>query len=198
MATVANADELRRAVAAKYGEVAANPGGKHPFPVGRKFAVSIGYPEEVLRTFQDAVTESFAGVGTPVLEAGLRRGMKVLDLGCGAGLDCLLARQSIGPDGLVVGVDMAPEMLHKARRNLRQLRCGGVPLLRAYAEELPFATASFDVVVSNGIFNLAPLKDFIFAEIYRILKPGGHVTASEIVLEHALDTTPQTLTDWFR
>lgn len=198
MATVANADELRRAVAAKYGEVARNPDGKHPFPVGRKFAVSIGYPEEVLRTFQDAVTESFAGVGTPVLEAGLRRGMKVLDLGCGAGLDCLLASRSIGPDGLVVGVDMAPEMLHKARRNLRQLRGGGVPLLRAYAEELPFATASFDAVVSNGIFNLAPLKDFIFAEIYRILKPGGHVTASEIVLEHALDTTPQTLTDWFR
>lgn len=198
MATVANADELRRAVAAKYGEVAANPGGKHPFPVGRKFAVSIGYPEEVLRTFQDAVTESFAGVGTPVLEAGLRRGMKVLDLGCGAGLDCLLASQSIGSDGLVVGIDMAPEMLHKARRNLRQLRGGGVPLLRAYAEELPFATASFDAVVINGMFNLAPRKDFIFAEIYRILKLGGHVTASEIVLEHPLDTTPQTLTDWFR
>lgn len=197
MATVANAGELRRAVAAKYGEVARNPDGKHPFPVGRKFAISIGYPEEVLRTFEDAVTESFAGVGTPVLEAELRRGMKVLDLGCGAGLDCLLASQSIGSDGLVVGIDMAPEMLQKARRNLRQLRCG-VPLLRAYAEALPLATASFDAVVINGMFNLAPLKDFIFAEIYRILKPGEHVTASEIVLEHALDTTPQTLTDWFR
>lgn len=183
---VTNGETQRQKVRNAYSEAARSPGEKHPFPVGRAFAENVGYPLEVLAEIPSISVDAYAGVSAVAMSADLRSGMIVLDLGCGAGLDSLIAAKRIGSAGRVVGVDFSTEMLGRARASGRGAGADNVLFAQASAENLPVASASVDAVLVNGIFNLNPFRDAIFSEIARVLRTGGKVFAAELVLREAL------------
>ena len=135
------------------------------------------------------MTESFCGVGNPLGLGEVRPGQTVLDLGSGAGLDSLLAARRVGPTGKVVGVDLCPEMVEKARRNADLLGLQQRRVRAAEIERLPLPDASVDVVISNGVFNLCPDKPGVLAEAFRVLRPGGRLQMADILLHD--DVTPE-------
>ncbi len=177
-----NRDTLRQAVARQYGQVAVEPEGNFPFPVGRAFAESLGYPSNLLDTLPPSAVASFTGISNPVAFANLQAGEVVLDLGCGAGVDTILMARQVGPTGRVIGVDLAPEMVNKARANAAGQGLSQVDIRLALAEKLPLDGDMVDAVIVNGIFNLCASKEVIAAEIWRVLKPGGRLLVSEIIL----------------
>jgi arsenite methyltransferase len=134
---------------------------------------------------QDAVQMSL-GVGHPVRHAGLRSGETVLDLGCGAGIDTLLAARAVGPKGRVIGLDMTPEMVDRARRNAASAGLANVEIRQGVIEEIPISDGSVDVVVSNGVLNLSTRKSRVLAESFRVLRAGGRISITDLVLEEAL------------
>jgi ubiquinone/menaquinone biosynthesis C-methylase UbiE len=166
--------------------------GEHPEAAG------LGYPLEVLDELPAASVEAFAGVAPVSLFAELPRGARVLDLGCGAGLDTLIAAERVGPRGRVIGVDFSAAMLSRAQRSVAALGWGHVRLCQAAAEALPLAEASLDVALVNGIFNLNPARAQIFEALGRVVRPGGTVYAAELILREPPDEpVPETLDDWF-
>lgn len=173
-------EELRREVRDKYREVARQPRAEHHFHTGRPLARRLGYPDELVDPLPDAAVESFAGVANPFALRDLRAGERVVDVGAGAGFDSFVAAEQVGPSGSVVGVDMTEDMLGKARRNARTLGLGNVELRPGLAEELPVEDAWADVVLSNGVFNLCADKRAVFAELRRVLRPGGWLQFGDI------------------
>lgn len=191
--------DLRRAVGERYGEVAIDPAGPFTFPVGRQFAEAVGYPPAVLDRLPAAASASFAGATylTPWLE--LAPGETVLDLGCGAGLDSLIAAQAVGPEGRVIGIDVAEPMVALARANAGAVPVTNAEFHQAAVEALPLDDASVDVAMANGIVNLSPEKARALAEVFRVLRPGGRLVAAEIVLTRDIPRSERaTLDDWFR
>jgi len=153
------------------------------FPTGRAWAEDLDYPPE-LANVPDAAVESFAGVANPWQLGRLEPGERVLDLGSGAGTDSLVAAQMVGHEGSVTGIDMTPEMLAKARRAAAAMGAANVEFVESEAERLPFADASFDVVVSNGVIDLIPDKDAVFAELHRVLAPGGRTQIADVTIQN--------------
>ncbi|HYN15124.1 MAG TPA: methyltransferase domain-containing protein [Terriglobales bacterium] len=189
--------ELRDKVREAYSAAADSPTDKHPFPVGRAFAESLGYPVALLDTLPSAAVEAFAGVSNVSLFAEIPEGATVLDLGCGAGLDSLIAARRVGPSGKVIGVDFSDTMLGRARKAAQEATVRNVSFEQADAERLPLSTASIDVALVNGIFNLNPARESIFRELARVLQPGGVVYAAELILAGALPANPkQSDADW--
>jgi arsenite methyltransferase len=189
---------LRESVRAAYSMAAANPGEKHPFPVGEEFACSVGYPRELLHAIPHTASEGFAGVSNVAVFAALPVGGTVVDLGCGSGLDSLIAAQQVGPAGRVVGIDFSEAMLDRANSSVRELGLANVMFIRSAAENLPVADASVDTVLVNGIFNLNPFRDEIFRELARIVRPGGSVFGAELVLRAPLQETSRVgAANWF-
>ena len=184
-----NANRLRQAVARQYGLVARRPDGDFPFPVGRAFAERLGYAPDILNTLPQAAVESFTGISNPVALADLRSGETVLDLGCGAGCDTILIGRQVGPMGRAIGIDLAPEMVNKAKANTAEAGLSQVDIYLAPAEQLPLASNTVDAAIVNGIFNLCASKEAVAAEIWRVLKPGGRLLVSEIVLQMPDDGT---------
>jgi arsenite methyltransferase len=174
---------LKSEIRKTYACVSEEPDTDFIFPTGRAWAEDLGYPDE-LAAVPDAAVESFAGVANPWELGRLDRGERVLDLGCGAGTDTLVAAQMVGPEGRVAGIDMTPEMLAKAHAATAELGATNVELLEAEAERLPFPDASFDVVISNGVIDLIPDKDAVFAEIYRVLAPGGRIQVADVTIQN--------------
>jgi len=123
------------------------------------------------------------GVANPFSLGRLRSGECVLDLGCGAGTDTLVAAQMVGPGGRVTGIDMTPEMLDRARASAAEMGLDNVELVEGEVESLPFASESFDVVISNGVIDLIPDKESVFAEIHRVLRPGGRIQIADVTLQ---------------
>ena len=173
---------LRREIKKTYASVSAEPERDFIFPTGRAWAEDLGYPAE-LANVPDAAAESFAGVANPWELGRLSPGERVLDLGCGSATDSLVALQMVGPSGQVVGIDMTPEMVAKARAAAAEMGARNVTVVEGDAEHLPFADSSFDVVVSNGVIDLVPDKDVVFGEIFRVLAPGGRIQLADVTIQ---------------
>jgi SAM-dependent methyltransferase len=171
---------LREQVRDKYREVATDPRAAFHFHTGRPLAARLGYPDTVVDALPDAAVESFAGVGNPFALRTLRPGERVVDVGSGSGFDTVVAAGQVGPTGQVIGVDMTEEMLTKARRTASQLGLDRVEFRQGLAEELPVPTGWADVVISNGVINLCADKEAVFAEIHRVLRPGGVLQFADI------------------
>jgi SAM-dependent methyltransferase len=169
-----------------YRQVAENPHGAFHFEMGKGVAERLGYPTEQLALVPNAALESFAGVGYFFDLAGLRPGETVIDLGSGSGTDAFLAAALVAPSGRVVGVDFTPEQVEKARSLAAEAGIGNVEFREGRIEELPAEDAGFDCVISNGVINLAPDKKRVFAEVARVLRPGGRMAIADIVSEAQL------------
>jgi len=177
-----NAEEIRAAVEQRFAQVARSPEQERKFPVGSASAKKLGYDPPEIDALPASVTESFCGVGNPLGLGDVRPGQTVLDLGSGPGMDSLLAARRVGPTGKVVGVDLCPEMVEKARRNAGLLGLHNVEFVNAGIEKLPLPDASVDVVISNGVFNLCPDRSGVLAEAFRVLRPGGRLQMADILL----------------
>lgn len=185
-------DDLRTAVKERFAAVAAAPDREEKFPVGPVSAKKLGYNSHEINALPSAVTESFCSVGNPLALGELRPGRTVLDLGSGAGMDSLLAARRVGPTGRVVGVDLCPEMVAKARRNADAMGLRNVEFVEAGIESLPLGDGSVEVALSNGVFNLCPDKPKVLAEAFRVLRPGGRLQMADILLHD--DVTPEEVT----
>jgi len=173
---------LKTEIKKTYASVSEDPGKDFFFPTGRAWAEDLDYPAE-LATVPERAAESFAGVANPFSLGRLEPGERVLDLGCGAGTDSLVAAQMVGPEGRVTGIDMTPQMLAKARAAAAELGAGNVEFVDGEVERLPFDDASFDVVISNGVIDLIPDKDAVFGEIFRVLAPGGRLQIADVTIQ---------------
>lgn len=173
---------ILQAVSDMYTEVARNPLKGFHFPTGRLACLFVGYPAAELDRIPGSAAESFAGVGYPFAAGVIREADVVLDIGAGSGTDTLIASLAVGPAGKVYGLDMTPAMQEKLRRNVAALGAANVEPLCGDAEEIPLPDACVDVVTSNGVLNLVPDKPRAFAEIVRVLKPGGRVQIADIAL----------------
>jgi len=144
------------------------------------------YSREEVDSLPRAAVTLALGVGRPVALAGLARGEVVLDLGCGGGIDTLLAAAAVGPEGKAIGLDMTPEMVERARAHAAEMSLANVEVLQGLMEELPLPDSSVDVIVSNGVLNLSTRKSRVLAEALRVLKPGGRICIADLVLDEAL------------
>ncbi len=199
LADLRNAPEkLRRGVRESYSLAATNPGARHPFPCGKDFALSLGYPQILLATLPPRTTASFVGVANVSVFARLPIGASVLDIGCGAGLDALIAASRVGPGGQVIGLDFSDEMLKVARQSAIEKGFTNLKFICGEAERLPLPDKSVDVVLINGIFNLNPDRAAVFKEIGRVTRSGGMVYAAELVLTGPLSKKRiRHADDWF-
>ena len=173
---------LKREIKKTYASVSQEPQRDFVFPTGRAWAEDLDYPAELARVPEGAV-ESFAGVANPFSLGRLKPGEQVLDLGCGAGTDSLIAAQMVGSEGSVAGIDMTAEMLEKARAAAVELGAENVEFVEGEVERLPFADMSFDVVISNGVIDLVPDKDAVVSEIHRVLRPGGRIQIADVTIQ---------------
>ena len=173
-------DELRHEVQRKYAAVATDPAEEYHFHTGRTVAERCRYDLDAVDRLPTRAVESFAGVANPFELRALERGERVVDLGSGAGFDCFLAADAVGPDGRVIGVDMTTEMLDKATSLAGELEFEHVEFREGFLEDLPIADGWADVVISNGVINLCPDKIAALSEAWRVLKPGGVLQFADI------------------
>jgi arsenite methyltransferase len=179
-------EEIQRAVRKKYAEVSRSASGRFRYLTGKAGAAALGYDVSLLADLPDDVFDSFCGVGNPFALGSIHRGEKVLDVGCGAGLDMIVASRLVGPTGYVCGIDITSEMVEKAHADLVQAGTNNASATVAGSEGIPFDDNTFDVVTSNGVLNLSPLKEQSLREIFRVLKPFGRLQFADIVLNEDL------------
>ena len=173
---------IREGIDEKYKRVAVSPEGKFSYPTGRAGLERQKYDPEITQSLPEDVLTSYCGVGNPFTLGSVSRGETVLDIGCGAGVDTLIAAILVGPEGRVTGIDLIPEMLTRARANLRETSLKNVTFQEGSAEQLPFPDETFDVVISNGVFNLIPDKAKAVREVFRALKPSGRFLLADQIL----------------
>ena len=183
-----DAENLREAIRMEYRVVAEDPNHGFHFHTGRRLTEIVGYEAEWLEGVPETAIESFAGTGCPFRMGELAAGEHVVDLGCGAGIDSMIAAKMVGSEGAVIGVDMTPEMIEKARRAAAEGGFDRVEIRNGLMEELPVPDGFADVVISNGVFNLAPDKSRVLGEMDRVLKPGGRLQIADILVARSVST----------
>jgi len=176
-------EQLREAIRQEYAEVALKPEQGFHFHTGRPLARLLGYDDQWLEDIPERSIESFAGTGNPFSLGLLEPGERVVDVGSGAGIDSLIGARMVGSEGWVIGVDMTPAMLEKARRSAYEGGFTNVEFRQGLAESLPVLDSWADVVISNGVLNLTPDKDAALREMARVLKPGGRLQIGDILVQ---------------
>ena len=175
-------ERITEGINQKYAKVAINPEGNFRYPTGRAGLEGQKYDPEIINSLPDDVVASYCGVGNPFLLGEIHEGDAVLDIGCGAGVDTLVAAMMTGSTGRAVGIDLVPSMLERAKSNLAKTSLNNVQFLESSGEILPFENNTFDVVISNGAFNLIPDKAKALREVFRVLKPNGRFMIADQVL----------------
>lgn len=197
-----NRDErkrIREGISEKYRNVATNPEGRFSYPTGRAGLEGQKYDPEILNVLPEDVLASYCGVGNPFSLGPVNKGEAVLDIGCGAGVDTLVAAIMAGPEGRVTGVDLIPEMLNRAKTNLKKTSLKNVTFQEGSAEQLPFPDETFDVIISNGVFNLIPDKEKALREVFRVLKSSGRfLLADQILMGEMPADTESMVANWSR
>ena len=188
-------ETLRKEVQSKYAELANQPNQTFHFHHGRPLAEMLDYPMDQVDAMPADAVESFAGMGNPFSMGSIQSGETVLDVGSGAGFDCFIAGQAVGPEGKVIGIDMTEAMLAKSRATAQQMGLGQVEFRHGYAEDLPVPDASVDVAISNGVINLCPDKYKAFEEIFRTLKPGGRLYLADVVAHKPVPDSAKEMVD---
>jgi SAM-dependent methyltransferase len=180
-------NKLRSEVQLTYTQVAKDPAGDYHFHRGAEYAAKhLGYDLDALKALPLAATEVFCGMGNPFRMGALENGATVIDIGSGGGMDCLLAAKQVGPKGTVVGIDMTDAMLERSGGAARAAGLANVRFEKADMTRLPLADDSVDVVISNGVINLATDKEAVFAELFRVVKPGGRLQFADIIMKSEL------------
>jgi len=183
----------------KYSRVATNPDGQFNYPTGRKGLEELHYDEILTAKLSDEAASFYCGVGNPFSLGKIYPGEKVLDIGCGAGVDTILAGLMVGPKGAAVGVDIVPEMMARAESNLQSMGLANVSFRNTSGENLPFAENLFDVVISNGAINLIPDKETALSEIERVLKPAGRLMLADQIANGKIGKDFKSrLANWFQ
>lgn len=177
---------LRDSVRDLFSSVAVDPEGEHPFPVGRGYAERLGYPRNLLDELPQVAVEAFTGLSNLSVTVSITQGLIVLDLGCGSGMDSLIASQRVGEEGRIIGIDFSETMLARASEAVQTAGASNVTLACASAEELPLTDESIHIAIANGIFNLNPARTEIFADLARVLVAGGVVYSAELILKEPL------------
>ena len=177
---------LRQAIEEEYTQVALNPGEDFHFHTGRRLAAIVGYDEEWLDGVPEATIATFAGTGNPFSLGRITEGEHVVDVGCGAGIDSMIAAKMVGATGGVIGVDMTPAMLERARQSAKEADMHNVEFRSGLAESLPVEDDWADIVISNGVLNLFPDKLAGLREMARVLKPGGRLQIGDILVQKAV------------
>jgi SAM-dependent methyltransferase len=179
-------DVLRGEIQKTYTDVSEHQEQEFIFPTGRAWARDLGYPEGLLGRIPEETVESFAGVANHFTLGDIDTGATVLDLGCGAGTDLLIAAQMVGPGGRAIGIDITSAMVERARQSAAEMGLDNVEVHEGLIEQLPLPDESVDVVISNGVIDLVPDKDAVFAEIKRVLKPGGRLQIADVVIHRTV------------
>ena len=190
---------IRDGIQEKYIKVAINPDGLFSYPTGRSGLEVLGYDPIVLSSLPNEVSAYYCGVGNPFSLGEINKGEAILDIGCGAGVDVIFAAKIVGAKGNVVGIDLVSEMLDRGKTNIQSMDLQNVTFVEDSAEKLDFPDRSFDVVISNGVFNLIPNKERAIAETFRLLKPGGRFIIADQVLIGKLEKDLKARIDtWFQ
>lgn len=171
--------DIENALLERFRKAAQSPAGLFDYPTGRDGLQVLAYPEDFVRSLPDSVAQCYCGVGNPFAPGLPTRGERVLDVGCGAGVDALAAASLVGQAGCVAGLEFSPDMLARARENARLVGAYNLEFQQGSAESLPFADATFDLVISNGVYNLVPDKARALAEAFRVLRPGGRFQVAD-------------------
>ena len=177
---------LRHAIKEEYEEVALNPDKGFHFHTGRPLTRILGYEDDLLYGVPEISINSFAGTGNPFSLGEIKPGENVVDIGCGAGIDSLIAARIVAPEGQVIGVDMTPSMLEKARSALNEAGINNADFRLGYGEELPVEDGWADVIISNGVLNVMPDKTASIQEMARVLKPTGRLQIADILVQKAV------------
>jgi SAM-dependent methyltransferase len=173
---------IKEGIRREYAKAAVSPEGLFEYRTGRAGLEALDYGQEIIQALPDTVKASFCGVGNPFKLGHIKEAETVLDIGSGGGVDVFIAAKMVGPGGKAVGVDMTPEMLTRARENLRVMLLDNASFHQASAEDLPFPDKTFDVVISSGVFNLIPDKARALSEVLRVLKPQGRFMLADQIL----------------
>ncbi len=192
-------EQITAGIRNKYSRVANSPEGQFKYPTGRAGLEALKYDAALIDKLPDEITASYCGVGNPFSLGEIHRGDAILDIGCGAGVDTILAAMMTGAEGKSVGVDIVPEMLQRATANLRLTHLENVTFQSATGEKLPFPDDHFDVVISNGVINLIPDKVMALNEIMRVLKAGGRLmVADQVMTGGEPKSLKDRLANWFQ
>ena len=197
--TIDDLKKIETGINEKYAKVATSPEGQFKYPTGSKGLEALNYDKALTEKLPNEVASSYCGVGNPFSLGKINQGEQVLDIGCGAGVDTILAAIIVGPKGSVIGVDIVSEMIARAESNLQMMDLDNVKFQKVSGENLPFSDDTFDVVISNGVINLIPDKEAAMSEIIRVLRPAGRLmVADQIAAGSVQKDLKARLANWFQ